>query len=248
MRRDRLDSPGWLTERPIAHRGLFDDERPENTLAAFRHAVAKGIPVECDVQLARDGLLLVVHDRNLRRLAGADVSVPEVGPRQLAELRIGRTSERIPTLAEVLAEINGAVPVLLDVRRYGLPLSADLERLVARTISGYAGPLALQSFDPVSVTRFRGLARGHPVGQVSGSLPSVGRFASLLGRSMAANLFSRPDFISCELAALPSPYVSFWRTGRPLLAWTVRSRQEEARAAELADNFIFDGYLPDVYR
>ena len=243
-----MDNPDWLTERPIAHRGLFDDERPENTLPAFRHAAASGIPIECDIQLGQDGLLLVVHDRNLRRLAGSDVSVSEVGPRQLAELRIGRTAERIPTLAEVLAEVNGAVPVLLDVRHYGLTLSSDLERLVARAISGYHGPLALQSFDPVSVTRFRRLARDHPVGQVSGSLSSAGRFASLLGRSMAANLLSRPDFISYELTALPSPYVSFWRKGRTLLAWTVHSRQEEARATGLADNFIFDGYLPDAYR
>lgn len=82
----RLD---WLVTRPIAHRGLFDADRPENSLAAFRKAALRGIPFELDVQLARDGLLVVEHDADLARLTGEKIETPDVDHSQLRRLRIG---------------------------------------------------------------------------------------------------------------------------------------------------------------
>jgi hypothetical protein len=65
---------------------------------------------------------------------------------------------------------------------------------------------------------------------------------------MLTNLFTRPDFISYDLAQLPSTAVDAWRrAGRPLLAYPVHSTADEQRAAALAENFFFSGYLPDVY-
>ena len=45
----------WLTLDPISHRGFYDDGAgaPENSLSAFRHAIALSIPFEFDVQYAR---------------------------------------------------------------------------------------------------------------------------------------------------------------------------------------------------
>src|SRR5204863_913962 len=54
----------------IAHRGA-SGTRPENTLASFRHAQALGAHmVELDVQLSRDGAVVVIHDWTLRRTTG----------------------------------------------------------------------------------------------------------------------------------------------------------------------------------
>lgn len=56
----------------IAHRGLFDNhsEAPENSLAAFRKAVDQGFGIELDVQLTKDGKLVVFHDFDLKRMCG----------------------------------------------------------------------------------------------------------------------------------------------------------------------------------
>lgn len=216
-------------------------------MAAFRQAVSYGIPFELDVQLTKDGQLVVVHDADLGRLTGQHVRVADAELSAIRKLRLGSTDERIPLLSEVV-EIAGGCPFVIDVRRWRGARSADLERMVAAEVRGYDGPFALQSFDPLAVLRLRRLFRNRPVGQASGSLHSAGRVASVLGRAMLTNAVTRPTFISYELSELPNSWVRFWHHwGISVLAWTVQSAPEERRAISLADNFFFDGYVPRVY-
>lgn len=245
-----MDQPNWLLTRPIAHRGLFDSQRPENSMAAFRHALSRGMPFELDVHLARDGLLVVVHDRDLMRMTGRRIATADIDRKLLGQLRLLSSEEPIPLLAEVLEEVNGRVPVLLDLWHPAGRVSSELERRVASLIRDYPGPLAVQSFHPLSVLYLRRLISDHPVGQVSGRLDSVGRLTGAVGRSMATNLVTRPDFVNFELAGLPARSVEFWRDRRgiPVVAWTVRSADDEDRAKSLASNFLFDSYLPSAYR
>ena len=67
----------WMTARPIAHRGLHDDARPENSLAAFAAGMEAGYPLELDVHLTRDNELVVVHDENLKRVTGQDLKITD---------------------------------------------------------------------------------------------------------------------------------------------------------------------------
>lgn len=238
----------WLTSRPVAHRGLWDaSEHPENSLSAFRLAVSRRIPFEFDVQLTRDGQLVVVHDANLERLTGVRLRVADMDLGALRRLRIQGTGEQIPTFSEVL-DVAGGTPFVVDVRRWRGGRPGELERAVAHAVRGYEGPFAVQSFDPIAVLRLRRLISDHPVGQASGYLHSAGPIAAVLGRAMITNLITRPAFISYELSALPSAWVRFWRRlGIPVLAWTVQSAEAQERASKSADNFFFDGYLPSVY-
>ncbi|MFE0374613.1 glycerophosphodiester phosphodiesterase family protein [Streptomyces inhibens] len=241
----------WLFSGPIAHRGLFGPEAgvPENSLTAFRLAAERGIPFELDVQLSRDGTLVVAHDATLARMAGCPKRISELGREELSRLRLGESDEPVPTLQQVWEITDGRVPVIVDVRRWGIESSPLLERAVAGSMRDYPGPVAVQSFDPLAVHRLRRLVSDRPVGQVSGALRSAGRVTALIGSTMAANALTSPDFISYELDMLPSRYATFWhRRGIPLLAWTVSSSESEARAAQVADNFFFDGYLPTAYR
>jgi hypothetical protein len=67
----------------------------------------------------------------------------------------------------------------------------------------------------------------------------------VVGRSMVANVLSRPDFVAYELAGLPSRAVSWWRRrGLPVIAWPVTSTADEARARRFADNIIFSDFRP----
>ncbi len=100
----------------IAHRG-YSVSAPENTLAAFQMAIdAKADGVEFDVQLAKDGVPVVVHDFDLRRTAGRLEKIGKLTSKQLAKIDVGSwfntkfpskavatyARETIPTLEQVL--------------------------------------------------------------------------------------------------------------------------------------------------
>lgn len=85
----------------IAHRGA-SAEKPENTLAAFRRALALGVDgIELDVHVTRDGVPVVFHDDKLARLTGARGRLIACTWPELARLRI-HGSEPIPRLVDVL--------------------------------------------------------------------------------------------------------------------------------------------------
>ena len=66
--------PDAFLSRPIAHRALHDRDagRPENSRAAMRAAIEHGYGIECDLQLSADGVAMVFHDAELKRLTGED--------------------------------------------------------------------------------------------------------------------------------------------------------------------------------
>ncbi len=108
---------------PIAHRGLHGPGVPENSMAAFRAAIAAGYGIECDIQRASDGTALVFHDDDLPRLTGAEGLVSALGIDALSQLRIMGSAEPIPTLAELLDEVAGRVPLLIEIKDQSLRIS-----------------------------------------------------------------------------------------------------------------------------
>jgi glycerophosphoryl diester phosphodiesterase len=109
----------------VAHRGgaqLW----PENSLLAFRNAIALGVPaVELDVHAARDGGIVVIHDRTLDRTTEGAGPVADLTTRELRRLRLRGdrgtpTDERVPTLEETLALLAPSpVSLLLEVKGPG---------------------------------------------------------------------------------------------------------------------------------
>ena len=92
----------------VAHRG-YSSVFPENTLAAFAGALDIGVDyIELDVQLSRDGQVIVMHDDSLKRTTGVDGSPTEFTVEELAGLDAGSwfdasfAGEKIPTLEEAL--------------------------------------------------------------------------------------------------------------------------------------------------
>ena len=102
----------------IAHRGASGDY-PENTLLAFRQALAAGATwLELDVQLSADGALVVIHDETLERTTDGTGPVAEKSLAQLRRLDAGR-GERIPLLAEVLDLAAGRATVNIELKGRG---------------------------------------------------------------------------------------------------------------------------------
>jgi glycerophosphoryl diester phosphodiesterase len=87
--------------RVIAHRGLAL-EAPENTLLAFLKALTAGAThLETDVHASADGVAVISHDPDLRRVAGREASVQHLTMRELRRIELGH-GQGFCSLAEAL--------------------------------------------------------------------------------------------------------------------------------------------------
>ena len=122
----------------IAHRGA-SGTAPENTLAAFSHAIAEGADaIELDLRLSRDGEAVVIHDATLRRTTGARGRVSERTLAELKQLDAGSWfegsfgGEHIPTLTEVFELVNGRAGINIELK--AVRGAAHAQRIVDRCL------------------------------------------------------------------------------------------------------------------
>jgi glycerophosphoryl diester phosphodiesterase len=238
----------WLTTRPIAHRGLHDVGRGviENTASAFKAAIDADYAIECDLQLSRDGEAVVFHDETLDRLMNGQGLVASHSVAELKALAFKGGADRIQTLGELLAQAQGRVPLVIEIKSLWNGNEALVRRTIA-VVSAYYGPVALMSFDPKVVEMVRALepeiARGIVADQVTHAdyemLPADER---LRLRELAHLAQTEPDFISYHWRDLPFPPVAQFRRTRPVITWTIRSRQDAATALRYSDQVTFEGF------
>jgi glycerophosphoryl diester phosphodiesterase len=238
--------PEWLTTRPIAHRGLHDAARPENTLPAFEAAMAAGYPIELDVHVLSDGEVIVFHDDDLKRATGLARSLLEETRSSIRAHRVFGTSHGISCLRDVLALVDGKVPLLIEIKAHRHV--DNYEQAVFRSLVGYAGPYALQSFNPWTLSWFRKHAPHVVCGQLGGPLREDGlsAFERIASQRLLTLAVSRAQFLNYDLRALPDTWLGTVQraTGLPLLCWTVRNEADRQKAEALKLNYVFDNLRP----
>lgn len=234
-------APSWLVDVPLAHRGLHGPGSPENSLAAFAAAREAGVGVELDVWLSSDGHAVVAHDADLTRITGDRRMVGSLTVAELGALRMIGTEHHVPTLAEALA-VLGDTPTMVEVKNPTVTTSM-LESVVATAVTGHDGPVCVASFNPRTISWFRRRApdviRVLTAGPMDGvSIPSLIR-RSLTGLAWLPRV--SPHALSHDLRGLDGDGVQRFREqGGSVLAWTVRTPDDLARAHALADNLIFE--------
>lgn len=238
---------------PIAHRAFHDRAagRPENSRAAIRAAVEAGYGIEIDVQPSADGVAMVFHDYDLKRLTGRPGACRSLSAAALGALPLTGGAEGIPTLAEVLDIVDGRVPLLVEIKdQDGAmgPAVGPLEAAVAGALAGYRGPLAVMSFNPHSIAAFRAAAPLVTVGLTTSGYRM--RSWHRLPAAVRARLRGIPDyealgarFISHEHDDLGRPRVAALKAaGARILCWTIRSPTAEMAARRVAQGITFEGY------
>lgn len=148
----------------IAHRG-YNGWYPENTYRSFDEALTLDVAgVECDVNLTKDGHVVVIHDQTVDRTSEGTGAVGEMTLEELRALNFGTAQDpqRIMLLSE-LVELVESYPgkQLLIETKHPSPFGARLEESVAevlRTRKMDADPrMSLISFNPEAIARFRAL-------------------------------------------------------------------------------------------
>lgn len=247
------DLPSEFLTRSIAHRALHGGAGPENSRAAIAAAMTAGYGIEIDLQASADDVAMVFHDAQLDRLTRAKGAVSARRARELTRLRLRGTSERIPTLREVLGLVGGRVPLLIEIKDQSGALGAVDGRLEADTaaaLKDYPGPVAVMSFNPHSMAEMARVAPDVPRGLVSCAFapedwPDIPGDRLIELATLDAVGPTGASFISHDRRDLASaPVAELKAQGAPILCWTVKSAAQEVQARLIADNITFEGYTP----
>ena len=235
--------------RAYAHRGLYelDQSVPENSLPAFRRAVEAGYGAELDVQLTKDGQIVVLHDDDLKRSSGLDSRVCDHTFEELQALPLFGTDERIPLFSDMLKIFDGRQPLIVELKS-AAPNVPELCEAVRRMLAGYNGPACVESFHPEVVRWFRLNDPSRVRGQLSQAacawkekLPAWKGFAF---SRLLSNFRARPQFIAYGIGPKPWPVRLCELLGPMRVCWT--AREESLHDQRMAENdaVIFEGYRP----
>lgn len=134
--------------RCFAHRGLFDNQtRCENSLSAFEAAAQAGYGIELDLQMTADGKIVVFHDDDLQRMCSSPLVIEQATYAQLQEYNLGETFEKIPLFSQVLAQVNGRVPLIVEIKS-----TERIERTCLKVydlLRNYPGDYCIESMNPL---------------------------------------------------------------------------------------------------
>lgn len=233
----------FLLEAPIAHRGLHDNDHPENSLGAFEQAIEQNYLIELDVQLSKDNIPIVFHDTNLKRMTGVEGVVGDYTAAQLQQLCLANTTEQIPTLQEVLLLVKNQTGILLEIK--DAPQIEPVCQQVALAIEEYKGAIAIQSFNPFVIEWFKNnqphLPRGIISGNFSKDAESLAEYEKFALKHLMLNFKAKPQFINYELEGMPNEAVARLRKkGIPILVWTIKNNVDYHKAMQYGDNVVFD--------
>lgn len=249
----RVPLPEAFLRLPIAHRALHDKARGviENSPSAIAAALAAGYAIEIDLQLSSDAVPMVFHDETLDRLTRETGPVSARTATELGRIALTGSRDTIPSLAQVLAQVAGRVPLLIEIKDQSLTMGETdgrLEAATAAALRGYKGPVAVMSFNPSAIHHMARLAPDLPRGLTTSAYDPSDWHP--LPEAACTHLRAIPDyeatgssFISHEAADLSRPRVAELKAqGAAVLCWTIKSPQAEAKARQHAQNITFEGY------
>ena len=210
----------------IAHRGLWNETIPENSIEAFKRCIDKNIPIELDIHLLKDNTLVVFHDNTLSRLIGKDIVLKDLTYDELKKFNFKNTNSKIPTLKEVLELVDGKV--LLDIELKtdvkGFKICSELCKL----LDNYKGEFIVKSFNHLYIWWFRINRPNYIRGLLVSKLKNANKLVSFIIFNMVFKNFAKPDFIAFNYKFLPNKKIEKLRkNGIPILLFTIKEKNIE---------------------
>jgi glycerophosphoryl diester phosphodiesterase len=236
---------GFKINRTIeitGHRGS-KVRAPENTLSALRQAIAEGADyAEIDVQTTADGVVVLLHDADLRRVASADRRLRDMNHHELKDIDVGSwfdpefSKERIPTLQEAIDLARGRIKLNIELK-YTWP-DPTLTQKVAKIIqqNGFSSDCVVSSLNFQAVT------------EMKAAFPEI--ITGFIVFTAAGNLSRmEADFLSINAArAAPRLVRRLHRNGREVHVWTVNDFNNVISMIEVGVDNIITDYPREVRR
>lgn len=214
---------------------------PENSLAAFAAACEAGYGIELDIQLTRDGQVVVVHDADLKRVAGDPRRIKDLTYDELthiplfpaparsgdakAELPAGYEFDKtpddyyqhVPLFSDVLKVVAGRVPLIVEYKFDNYSWSDADDELMEKgdeLLQSYGGPYVIESFHPGAVRWYKEHRPEVNRGQLA---EAVGfswtklNWREWICGMLGFNWMGRPDFVAYDWHGGESAQVRFVR-------------------------------------
>ena len=205
-----------------AHRG-FSAAAPENTLPAFQLAIDQGCErAELDVQMTKDGVVMVTHDTNMRRCTGRNQNIYDLTYDEVRKLDAGRwfgkkyAGTKVPTLEEVLDLCKGKIELNIEIKPNAATPELETETLRIIREKGFENDCVITSQSYETLCKVKELAPGISTGYILAL--GVGSYYDL----------PAADFFSVESTFITSGMVQqVHLRGKTVSAWTV-NREEDA--------------------
>lgn len=230
----------------IAHRGA-SGHAPENTMAAFQKAVEmKADYFELDVQMTKDGKLVVIHDTTVDRTTNGTGFVGDLTLKEIRKLDAGSwfseefAGAKVPTFEEVLDAFRGKIGILIELK--SPELYPGIEKKVAEALKERNmhkpnnSKIIIQSFNHESMQRSKALLPSIPHGVLAGM-----SWADVTDEELA-EFATYADYFNPNMNILTHDLVErIHATGMKIHPYTVRTPEQAERLFELnVDGIITD--------
>lgn len=221
-----------------AHRGA-SGYAPENTLAAIQLAIQmKADYIEIDVRQTADKKIILLHDKTLKRTTGLNKKVSDLKYSEIDELDVGSwfsnvfSSEKIPTLEQVLIVVRGKLKVNIELKEAG-----NIEfALNALSVVNAAQMLEDTVFTSFDIDLIKAIKERSPEAKIG----------LILSRKPSSKIFlTNLDVISINRLLVNRKLVTMAKKhGKEVHVWTVNSIREIKKFKEMSVDNIITNY-PD---
>jgi glycerophosphoryl diester phosphodiesterase len=213
----------------IAHRGN-SAQAPENTYIAFKQAIRMRVDyLECDVQLSKDGVPLVIHDGTFHRITNNNTphSVNALDLEDIKHIDAGSwfdkkfSNQRILTLEELLGLPKGKIGMMLDIKEETVSESGLAQKvgdiiLAAKPMFKFFGQVLIGSLNPNTLLCLKAYLPEQKFIPIIAKLELLNEFRSLRAKYYAIN----------RLLASAELIDELHREGAEVWTWTVDDKQE----------------------
>jgi glycerophosphoryl diester phosphodiesterase len=209
-------------------------------MESFRRAVESGYGMEFDVQLTKDRIPVVFHDKTLERVCGRSGNIYDYTYEELKEICLFESKETIPLFTDVLNLVNGQVPLIIEIKIH--EKYEEVCRYVDQVLRDYNGAYCIESFHPLAVWWYK---KNHPQ-VIRGQLSCFFKGKEKIVTYLLTNFITKPDFIAYDhnyYNNLSRRICRKWYKSLSV-AWTIKSQEELDRAKDEFDLFIFEGFRP----
>ena len=190
------ECPEWMRDRCFAHRGIHaGPNTDENSATAFQNAIDLGYAIELDLRFTKDMVPMVIHDNDLSRMTGCDRKLSSMTYAEAKELVFSKSGEKILSLEEALALVDGRVPLLIEIKAYHIP--GEFEKNIVEILRRYEGQFSIQSYNPFALRYVKKLNPDITIGLLLNDVPGLSGVKRV--RILKDNIFGlicHPSFIS----------------------------------------------------